>query len=256
MSPSVDYEGLGRTAVLTLNRPEARNAVNAALASDLEAALDRFEADEEAWTGVLCGAGPAFSAGADLKALAAGQGGGLSTKRGGFAGLARRVRTKPLIAAVDGPALAGGCEIVLACDLVVASDAASFGLPEVKRSLIAGAGGLFRLPRALPPVVAMEVALTGEALSAERAFGLGLVNQLVPKGSARDAALALADRINANAPLAVRQSRRVMQAALGAGDEELWRLTQEALGAVMGTEDFTEGPRAFVEKRPPVWKGR
>ncbi|MBO0713860.1 MAG: crotonase/enoyl-CoA hydratase family protein [Acidimicrobiales bacterium] len=256
MSPSVDYEQLGRSAVLTLNRPEARNAVNAALARDLEAALDRFEADEEAWTGVLCGAGPAFSAGADLKALAAGEGGGLSTERGGFAGLARRERAKPLIAAVDGPALAGGCEIVLACDLVVASDAASFGLPEVKRSLIAGAGGLFRLPRALPPVVAMELALTGEALSAERAFGLGLVNALVPKGSAREAALALADRINTNAPLAVRQSRRVMQAAIGAGDDELWRLTEEGLAAVVGTEDFAEGPRAFVEKRPPVWKGR
>lgn len=256
MPPSVDYEQLGPTAVLTLNRPEARNAVNATVARDLEAALDRFEADEEAWTGVLCGAGPAFSAGADLKALAAGQGGGLSTERGGFAGIARRERTKPLIAAVDGPALAGGCEIVLACDLVVASDAASFGLPEVKRSLIAGAGGVFRLPRALPPVVAMEVALTGDPLSAERAFGLGLVNQLVAKGSAREAALALADRINANAPLAVRQSRRVMQAALSTHDEELWRLTGEALAAVVGTEDFAEGPRAFVEKRPPVWKGR
>jgi enoyl-CoA hydratase len=256
MARSVEYGVSGHTAVITINRPEARNAVNAAVASDMEAALDRFEGDEEAWTGVLCGAGPAFSAGADLKAVASGAAGNLGTERGGFAGIVRRERTKPLIAAVDGPALAGGCEIVLACDMVVASGAASFGLPEVKRSLIAGAGGLFRLPRALPPAVAMEVALTGEALSAERAFGLGLVSQLVAPGSAREAALALAERINANAPLAVRLSRRVVQAALGAGDQELWRLTSEAMAEVVATEDFVEGPRAFVEKRPPVWKGR
>jgi enoyl-CoA hydratase len=255
MAHSVEYDISGHTAVITFNRPEARNAVNAAVASDMEAALDRFEADEEAWTGVLCGAGPVFCAGADLKAVAAGVG-NLGTARGGFAGIVRRERTKPLIAAVDGPALAGGCEVVLACDLAVASGAATFGLPEVKRSLIAGAGGLFRLPRALPPSVAMEVALTGEALSAERAFALGLVSQLVAPGSAREAALALAERINGNAPLAVRLSRRVVQAALGAGDEELWRLTSEAMAEVVTTEDFVEGPKAFVEKRPPVWKGR
>jgi enoyl-CoA hydratase len=255
MPPCVEYGVSGHTAVITINRPEARNAVNAAVARDMEAALDRFEVDEEAWTGVLCGAGPVFCAGADLKAVAAGAG-NLGTERGGFAGIVRRERTKPLIAAVDGPALAGGCEIVLACDLAVASGAASFGLPEVKRSLIAGAGGLFRLPRALPPAVAMEVALTGEALTAERAFALGLVSQLVAPGSAREAALALAERINANAPLAVRLSRRVVKVALGAGDEELWRLTSEAMAEVVATEDFVEGPRAFVEKRPPVWKGR
>jgi enoyl-CoA hydratase len=255
MSPTVEYALSGHTAVLTLNRPEVRNAVNSVLARDMEAALDRFESEEEAWTGVLCGAGPVFSAGADLKAITAGEG-NLGTERGGFAGIVHRERTKPLIAAVDGPALAGGCEIVLSCDLVVASEAASFGLPEVKRSLIAGAGGLVRLPRALPPAVAMEVALTGDPLSAERAFGLGLVSQLVAPGSARDAALELAERINANAPLAVRHSRRLVQAAVRAGDEELWRLTSEALAEVVATEDFAEGPRAFVEKRPPVWKGR
>lgn len=256
MASRVGYARQGRTAVLTMNRPEARNAVNAEVARDMEAALDRLEADDRAWTGVLCAQGPAFCAGADLKAVAAGTGAGMRTERGGFAGIVQRERDKPLIAAVDGPALAGGCEIVLACDLVVASGAACFGLPEVKRSLIAGAGGLFRLPRALPPAIAMEVALTGDPLSAERALQLGLVNELVAPGLAKQAALALADRLNANAPLAVRHSRRVVRAALAVGEEELWRLTSEAFGAVAATEDFAEGPAAFVEKRPAVWRGR
>src|SRR5213078_436387 len=142
----------------------------------MEAAIDRLEGDPDVWVGIVTGAGPVFSAGADLKAIAAGQAGGLQTKRGGFAGIAGRERTKPLIAAVDGPALAGGCEIALACDLIVASTAAAFGLPEVKRSLVAAAGGLFRLPRALPPAVAMEIVLTGDPITAERAHGLGMVN--------------------------------------------------------------------------------
>src|SRR5688572_17534493 len=158
----VDYEIRGRVAVLTLNRPEARNAVNGELANALEAALDRMEDDPEVWVGILTGAGPVFSAGADLKAIAAGKGNELGTKRGGFAGLVQRERTKPLIAAVDGPALAGGCELVLACDVVVASREARFGLPEVKRSLVASAGGLVKLPRVLPPRVAMQMLLTGD----------------------------------------------------------------------------------------------
>src|SRR5680860_1376855 len=164
----------------------------------MEAAIDRLEADDETWVGVVAGNGPVFSAGADLKAIAAGQAGKLSTKRGGFAGLARRERVKPLIAAVDGPALAGGCEIVLSCDLVVASTNARFGIPEVKRSLVAGAGGLFRLPRSLPLNVAMELALTGDPIDAERAYALGFVNVLVDAGGAVDGALALAERICAN----------------------------------------------------------
>lgn len=252
----VDYTELGHVAVITLDRPEARNAIDGDTARGLEAALDRLEADEETWVGVLAGRGPVFSAGADLKAIAAGRGGELSTPRGGFAGLVRREREKPMIAAVDGPALAGGCEIALACDLIVASTQARFGLPEVKRSLVAAGGGLFRLPRALPRAVAMEMVLTGDPLPAERAHALGMVNELVGAGQAGDAALALARRICANAPVAVRASRSVVVAADTADDAALWDLSASALGKVATTEDFAEGPRAFIEKREPVWKGR
>jgi enoyl-CoA hydratase len=252
----VEYEQQGRTAVITLNRPEARNAINGEVAEGIEAAIDRIESDDEIWAGVLSHTGPVFSAGADLKAIAAGQAASLTTERGGFGGLTRRVRTKPLIAAVDGPALAGGCELVLACDLTVASTSASFGLPEVSRSLLAAAGGLFRLPRALPLAVAQQVALTGEPIDAERAWQLGMVNELCEPGQARVSAIALAERVNANAPMAVRLSRRVVLGSLGHGDDEGWRLTQEAFRELAKTEDFREGPRAFVEKRPPAWTGR
>src|SRR5947208_4042830 len=204
----VDYEELGRIAVITIRRPEARNAVNGDVAAGIEAAIDRLESSADAWVGILTGEGPVFSAGADLKAISAGGAGGLQTERGGFGGITRRERTKPLVAAVDGPALAGGCEIALACDLIVASRQAAFGLPEVKRSLVAAAGGLFRLPRALPRNVALEIVLTGDPIDAERAHALGLANQLVEPGQALDAAIALAERICANAPLAVRASRR------------------------------------------------
>ena len=252
----VEYEVRGRVGLIRINRPEARNAVNPEVAAGIEAAVDQLEDNPETWVGVITGEGSMFSAGADLKAVASGQGGSLQTPRGGFGGITRRERTKPLIAAVEGAALAGGCEIVLACDLVVASRGAVFGLPEVKRSLVAAAGGLFRLPRSLPPKVAMEIALTGDPITAERAYELGLVNHVVDAGAALSGALDLADRICANAPIAVRESRALVLAAHAEDDETLWRLSRKAMGRIMQTEDFAEGPRAFIEKRPAVWKGR
>ena len=252
----VDYEVRGRVALLTINRPEARNAVNGAVANGMEEAIDKLEADDEVWVGVVTGTGPVFSAGADLKAIASGEAAALQTKRGGFAGIARRERTKPIIAAVNGPALAGGCEIVLSCDLVVASSEARFGIPEVKRSLVAGAGGLFRLPRALPKNVAMELALTGDPIDAQRAYELGLVNRICEPGALLDTAIALAAQITANAPLAVRASRDIVLRGMLADDDTAWRITNEAFAAVAASEDFAEGPRAFIEKREPQWKGR
>jgi len=249
-------------AVITLNRPEARNAVNGAVATGLEAAVDRLEDDDELWVGVLAAntegqERPVFSAGADLKVINAGEGLSISTERGGFAGFAYRDRRKPIIVAVDGLATAGGCEIVLAADLVVASTRSSFGLAEVKRNLVAGAGGLFRLPRAIGRAAAMEAVLTAEPIPAERAYQLGLVSRLTEPGAALDEALRLAEQITRNAPLAVWESRRVVHAASGGSDEaELRAMTDAAMSTVVQSADLAEGLTAFIEKRPPVWTGR
>jgi enoyl-CoA hydratase len=256
VSAMIDYQVHGNVALITINRPEARNAVNAEVANGIEAAIDRLEADESIWVGVLTGSGPVFCAGADLKAVASGQAGSINTERGGFAGIATRQRTKPIIAACDGPALAGGTEIALSCDLIVASTNAAFGIPEVKRSLIAAAGGLFRLPQVLPRNIAMQLALTGDPISAQRAYEFGLVNELCEHGQAVPTALALAAKITANAPLAVRASRNVVLGSAGISEAEAWALTAKEMAPVFRSEDFSEGPRAFIEKRPPVWKGR
>jgi enoyl-CoA hydratase len=253
---AVDVEQRGPYAVIKINRPEARNAVNPAVAEGIEAALDEIEADDSTWVGILTGEPPVFCAGADLKEINAGNAAGLATKRGGFGGVVQRERSKPLIAAVDGPALAGGTEIVLSCDLVVASSTATFGIPEVKRSLVAAAGGLFRLGRKIPLNVAMELALTGDPIDAERAHHFGLVNRLVEPGQALDAAIALAEQICANAPIAVRESRRVVLEATHAPDDVGWKMSAEGMGKAMQSEDFSEGLTAFIEKRPPEWKGR
>jgi enoyl-CoA hydratase len=260
MSEMVTYEVRGQVALITLNRPDARNAVNDELAQAMEAAIDRLESETDVWVGVLTAntqghSKPVFCAGADLKALNAG-GQTLGTQRGGFAGFVYRERTKPIIAAVDGLATAGGCEIVLAADMVVATTQSSFGLAEVKRNLIAGAGGLFRLPRAIGQAVAMEVILTGEPLSAERAFQLGLVNRLVEPGTAVQEAIVLAEKIATSAPLAVAASRRVVLASAYATDEELKDLTNKEFAPILQSEDTKEGLMAFIEKRAPQWKGR
>lgn len=249
----------GHVALVTIDRPEARNAVNGDVASGLEAAVDATEADDDIRAVVLTGAGrEAFCAGADLKEVSAGRGSALRTERGGFAGFVYRERSKPWIAAVNGKALAGGTELVLACDLVVAVRQAAFGLPEVLRGLIAAAGGLYRLPRAIPPNIALELILTAGQLDAERAHGFGLVNRLVPDVEGlREAALALAAEIARNGPVAVRQSLRVAREANSGLDEAALRaLTRDAFERVAASEDFKEGPRAFIEKRAPRWTGR
>ena len=243
-------------AVITIDRPEARNAVSPEVARGIEAAIDAAEGDDAVRVAVLTGTPPVFSAGADLKAIQAGRGDELATARGGFAGLVRRERTKPLIAAVEGAALAGGTEIVLACDLVVAARGARFGLPEVKRGLVAAAGGLFRLGRRIPLNLALECALTGDPIEAELAHQHGLVNHLCEPGEALAAALELARRITANAPLAVRESRAIVLDCTGGDDDEAWHRTNDARDLVATSDDVREGVAAFIEKRAPVWTGR
>jgi enoyl-CoA hydratase len=247
-------EAADRVLVITINRPEARNAVNLAVARSIASALDELDADERLLTAVLTGAGPTFSAGMDLKAFLAGERPIIPGR--GFAGIAERSAEKPVIAAVEGHAVAGGCEIALACDMIIASDDARFGLPEVTRGLIAGAGGLLRLPQRIPRAVAMELALTGEAIGAQRALELGLVNRVVPAGQALDAALELARRIAANAPLAVRASKRVIVESPHWSPAQVFDRQAEILEQIADSLDAREGALAFTQKRPAVWHAR
>jgi len=251
------HERRGGVEILTLDRPEVRNAINVELAEAIADALDRAEADRDVSAIVLAGSGSVFCAGADLRVVAeAGGPQSLIATRGGFGGITRRTVTKPLIAAVHGPAVAGGFEIVLACDMVVASHDARFGLPEVQRGLVAGAGGLIRLPQRLPRAIALELITTGDPIDAERAHTLGLVNHLVAGDAIAvvDAAVGLAARIAANSPIAVRESLRLARAASGITDDDAWALNAEIGRAVHASPDVTEGPRAFLEKRPPNWQ--
>jgi enoyl-CoA hydratase len=250
-------ERQGHIEILTINRPEARNAINGAVSLGFAAAFDELEADDDCWVVIVTGAGDkAFSAGMDLKAFAAGEAGDIMGAKGGFGGIAQREFAKPLIAAVNGSALAGGCEIMLACDLVVAVEHAMFGIPEVKRGLIAGAGALIRLPKRIPPTIALELALTGEPIDAQRALALGLINRVVPADKLMEETMALATTIAKNAPLAVRASKRVMKQAGELPDAEGWTINNAAVPEVFGSADAMEGPTAFAEKREPVWSGK
>jgi enoyl-CoA hydratase len=252
--PAVLTERRDGVLVITLNRPDARNAVNAALAEGVGAALDELDADEELRVGVLTGAGKGFSSGMDLKAFVAGESPYVEGR--GFAGITRRSSRKPLIAAIEGFAVAGGFEVALSCDLIVASKGARLGIPEVKRSLVAAAGALFRLPRRIPYHLAMELALTGDPIDAERGHQLGLVNRLAEPGGALDAALELAGDIVKNGPLALIASKEIVQGSRDWTEEESWEKQGPIAGPVMGSEDAREGAIAFAEKRDPVWKGR
>ena len=248
---TVDVERIGRILVVSIQREQKRNALNAEITAGVDAAMNELEDNPELWCGVLTGTATVFSAGADL-----GAGTGGPTPRGGEVGLVRRHRTKPLIAAVEGYAVGGGMELVLSCDLVVASTSAAFGLPEVKRGLMPDYGGTFRSVRRLPPNVARELLLTGEFLPAERAERLGFVNRLTEPGQARAAAIALAEQVCANAPRAVQSALASANEVLGEGEEGYWATSDRLHERLTETEDCSEGIAAFFERRAPIWRNR
>jgi enoyl-CoA hydratase len=251
---AVHTQVAGSALVITINRPQARNAVNAAVAQGIAAAIDRLEDEPALRVGVLTGAQGTFSAGMDLKAALAGESPDVVGR--GFGGLTRAETTKPLIAAVEGWALGGGFELALACDLVVAAEDARFGLPEVKRGLIAAGGGVIRLTRRIPYHLAMELLLTGEPVSAERAERLGLVNRLASPGQAVTTALELADQLAANAPLALAAVKRIVRATEGTSEDTGFETQQQVIAPLLASDDVREGMVAFAEHRDPVWQGR
>jgi enoyl-CoA hydratase len=254
MADEVLRERRGHVEILTINRPEARNAINRATAIALGDALDDCESDDDVWVVILTASGDkAFSAGMDLKAFAAGE---FPITDKGFGGITQRDFPKPLIAAANGSALAGGFEILISCDMVVAADHAKFGIPEAARGLIAGGGGLIRLPKRIPLAVAYEMALTADPIDATRAYELGLVNRVVPGDQVLDEAIALAERIAKNAPLAVRVSKDVMKKSRELSEEESWNLNTDSFGLIGRSADALEGAIAFAEKREPNWQGK
>jgi enoyl-CoA hydratase len=252
VSPEVLVEQRDRILVITINRPQARNAVNAAVSQGLADAMDRLDGDPALSVGVLTGAGGSFCAGMDLKAFARGEN---VVVKGRGLGFTERPPVKPLIAAVEGFALAGGTELALATDLIVAAKDSAFGIPEVKRGLVAGGGGLLRLPQRIPYQIAMELALTGDNLPAARAHELGLVNVLAEPGTALDAAIALAEKITANGPLAVAATKRIITESRSWTPETMFAEQMKILLPVFASNDAREGAIAFAEKRPPRWTG-
>jgi enoyl-CoA hydratase len=247
-------ERRGNVLLITLNRPEVRNAVNAALAEGVGNALEELDADDSLSVGVLTGAGGFFCAGMDLGAFVKGESSWFGDR--GFAGITQRSARKPLIAAIEGFALAGGLEIALACDLIVAAKGAKMGIPEAKRSILAAAGALLRLPRRMPYHLVMELALTGDPFPADRFYELGVVNRLVEPGATVDAALELAAQIGKNGPLALIASKQILQQQFDWSSAEMWEKQGEIVGPLFNSEDAKEGASAFKEKREPVWKGR
>jgi enoyl-CoA hydratase len=250
--PEVLVEQRDRILIITINRPKAKNAVNAAVARGLADAVDRLDEDQGLSVGILTGAGGSFCAGMDLKAFARGE---VPVIEGRGMGFTERPPVKPLIAAVEGYALAGGTELALATDLIVASKDAAFGIPEVKRGLVAGGGGLLRLPERIPAAIAMELALTGENLTAERAHALGMVNVLAEPGGALEAAIALAEKITANGPLAVAATKQIIVESRGWSPETRFAEQNKLLMPVFSSNDAKEGAIAFAEKRPARWTG-
>jgi enoyl-CoA hydratase/carnithine racemase len=251
----VRVEERDRTALITIDRPERRNAIDLPAAKALAAAFDELDSRDDLAVGVLTGAGTSFSAGMDLKALGAGGERPHTDSRGMF-GIVERPPRKPLIAAVEGAALGGGFEIALACDLIVAAEDAIFGLPEVKRGLVASAGGVIRLPKRIPSAIALELVLTGEPLKASRARELGLINRVCDSGRAREVALELAAQIAQNAPLAILAAKQILHEAVELSIQDAFARQQPTVQLVRESEDAREGTLAFIEKRLPVWRGR